>query len=976
MVRAVRVVRSVHAKRFFICFAVVGILGGTFFGGVNKPVFGQVETAMDTVFARKVREYTTDPRFLSDLVDHLPEVPGIPSPRDYFGDIIGAPGVLHYTEEIYGYLAALAKASPRVLFREIGVTEEGRKMVECIIAEEETLKELEKYRRFLNQLADPRKISPEQAQKIIQKGKPIYYAMGGLHSPETGSPEMLMELAYRLATEESTLIREIRKNLIFIFVPVAEPDGRDRMVDIYQYRKDHNGVGPSLIYWGHYVAHDNNRDGFGLALNLTRNVLRSFLYWKPTVMHDLHESVPYLYVSTGTGPYNEYIDAITIDEWHNLAHEEVTELTKRGMPGVWTHGFYTGWAANYLMWIANTRNAVGRFYETFGNMIPETVERKLPRRSTSREWYRPNPPLRKVQWSMRNNTNYMETGVLVALHYVARHRQRFLDNFYRKSKKAVEKGRKEKPYAYVIPKEQRRYLAAADLVNLLLAQGLEIHVADENFRWKEPGKKGKEKKEKYRRGKKGDYIIRLDQPYRTLARILLDRQNFPADQRAPYDDTGWTLPLLRQVQCFAVNDSAILAVKMHVLADSVRVAGRLKGKGKYYLVNNTTEDHFALLRFRLEGVKVWAAEEPFKAAKREFAAGSYIIPAEGNPPGLYQKLASLARELGLEIVAVSRKPEVPTHEVELPRIALVHTWVATPQDAGWWRLAFDRIGIPYTYLAEQDLAHTDLSQFDVIILPRTWANTQRLIAGTTDVGDPIPWKRTEKYRHIGTIDETDDVRKGMGYDGVKNLARFIRRGGVFITEGSTCSFPIDVGLVRRVSIRRTQKLLARGTVLRSKIADPKSPITYGFPDTLAVYFNRGPVFRINKSVGNYLTPDWLKDEIWYKEVPRVVLSFPKKRLLLSGVLRGEQEMAGAPAVVDVPVGDGHVVLFAIRPFWRWETHGSHALVWNTILHWNDLRTGWPERKEEEQEERGYRPGDAVHWDLLLAPWMQQEELKQ
>ncbi|GAG52163.1 unnamed protein product, partial [marine sediment metagenome] len=96
-------------------------------------------------------------------------------------------------------------------------------------------------------------------------------------------------------------------------------------------------------------------------------------------------------------------------------------------------------------------------------------------------------------------------------------------------------------------------------------------------------------------------------------------------------------------------------------------------------------------------------------------------------------------------------------------------------------------------------------------------------------------------------------------------------------------------------------------------------------------------------------PDWYKDEVWAQEVPRVILSFAKKNLLLSGMLKGEEELTGTPAVVDVPVGKGHVVLFAIRPFWRWETHGSHALVFNTMLHWKNLRIGWPQRPPEDEE---------------------------
>ena len=247
-----------------------------------------------------VKEFTTDDRFLNELVDHLPQSETLPSPLQHFGNIIGTPGVLHYTDEIYDYLRKLAELSPRVTVRSIGKTEEDREMIEVIIADEQTIADLETYRTYLNRLSDPRMLSDSEAEEIITAAKPIYYITAGLHSPETGPPEMVMELAYRLAASESPMIQSIRENVIFVFVPVTEPDGRDRLVDVYNYRAAHQDVGPNLVYWGHYVAHDNNRDGFGLTLALTRNILNAFLHWKPIVMLDLHESVPYLYVSTGT----------------------------------------------------------------------------------------------------------------------------------------------------------------------------------------------------------------------------------------------------------------------------------------------------------------------------------------------------------------------------------------------------------------------------------------------------------------------------------------------------------------------------------------------------------------------------------------------------------------------------------------------------------------------------------------------------
>ena len=130
-----------------------------------------------------------------------------------------------------------------------------------------------------------------------------------------------------------------------------------------------------------------------MALALSRNMMGAFLEFHPTVLHDLHESVPFLYVSTGMGPYNAWLDPLTIDEWQKMAYVDVEELTRRGVPGVWTHGYYDGWAPNYMFYVANGHNSIGRFYETFGAGGADTGERTVPANSTSRTWFRPNPPL-------------------------------------------------------------------------------------------------------------------------------------------------------------------------------------------------------------------------------------------------------------------------------------------------------------------------------------------------------------------------------------------------------------------------------------------------------------------------------------------------------------------------------------------------------------------------------------------------------
>src|SRR4051794_3283109 len=375
---------------------------------------------IDEAYTRTIKDNLQDPRITTELVDHLPASDTVPSPLKFLGRAVGAPGELTYAKDIYRYYEALAKAAPsRARYFKVGTTEEGRDIVLLAVGSEDSIRNLDKYRDMLGELTDPRKTTEARAQQLLHTAKPIYYAISGMHSPETGGPEMLIELAYRLIVEETPFIQSIRSNMITFITPVVEVDGREKEVDTYYYGKKTGKPRPPLMYWGKYVQHDNNRDGMGQYLKLTQNITHNTLEWHPTVLHDLHEAQSYLYVSTGTGPYNNSLDPIQVNEWWLLAETEVMEMAKRNVPGVWTYGFYDGWVPNYLFWIAVTHNSFGRFYEvqSYGPDINKNL--RLPATTTSREWFRPNPPLPSISWGPRNNTNIQESALLIALNKVA-----------------------------------------------------------------------------------------------------------------------------------------------------------------------------------------------------------------------------------------------------------------------------------------------------------------------------------------------------------------------------------------------------------------------------------------------------------------------------------------------------------------------------------------------------------------------------
>jgi hypothetical protein len=966
----------------------------------SKKTQAAAPQKQDEEYTRLIKEYLQDPRITTELVDHMPASDTVPSPLKFFGRIPGKPGELTYAKDIERYFEALAKASPRAKFWKIGQTEEGRDQVLLAIADEATIRDLDKYKDMLARLGDPRKITGDEAHRIIHTAKPIYWADSGIHSPETGGPEMLIELAYRLIVEETPFIQQIRNNAIVFLTPVVEVDGRERMVDTYYYNKKLPQGAPRLplMYWGKYVQHDNNRDGMGQYLKVTQNFTRAILEWHPTILHDLHEAQSYLYVSAGTGPYNVSLDPIAIDEWWLLGETEIMEMAKRGVPGVWTYGYYDGWVPNYLFWIALTHNSFGRFYEvqSYGPDVQPNLQ--LGATVTSREWYRPNPPLPSIKWGPRNNTNIQESALLLAMHQVAGNRELYLENYYEKNRRAIEFGKtgedashRSVPNAWVVPALQRRKADAADLVNELRTQGVEIHRASNGF------KVGNVEVAT------GDYIVRADQPYRTLADMYFALQSYPTANPHPYDDTGWTMQYLRDVTVHPVHDRSILDQPMTLLTADAKAPGGVEGSGSTLVVENTGDNNLMAFRYKNQDVRMLVAEDDFDLNGRKLRAGALIIPDADRA-----RLEPMLRDLGLSAWAVSSAPAVKTHEMKLPRIGYVHSWSRT-QDEGWVRAALDHYGIPSTYFADQKLREGNLrARYDVIIFPHVGGTTQTMLAGITKTGSaPIPYKKTAATPNLGGIDESDDIRGGMGMEGLQELARFVEEGGTLITEGSTASMMAEYDLGGGVAVEHPQNLFVRGSILRARIADAKSPIAYGYDNSrdLPVYFNQDPVLNatanigapggfgfgfgggggrggapagpINGGAGQNVTPMAVPIHVSpldpadapaqeqaaaggrggrggrggaaggrgaaseNAEPPRVVIQFASNAndLLLSGTLAGGEALTNRAAAVDVPLGKGHMVLFALRPFWRWQTLGTFFLGFNAILNWDHLDAG-------------------------------------
>ncbi len=248
----------------------------------------------------------------------------------------------------------------------------------------------------------------------------------------------------------------------------------------------------------------------------------------------------------------------------------------------------------------------------------------------------------------------------------------------------------------------------------------------------------------------------------------------------------------------------------------------MQGSGGVYLIDNHADTALMTLRYALRDADIAVAEKPFDAAGRHFGAGAWIVRKVDNA-AFSTKIA----ELGLDAYAVAAAPDVAAHRIGAPRIALMHTWLTT-QTEGWWRMAFDKLGVPFAYISTQTVAREDnlRNKYDVILFapldmgdaPGGAGISQLIVNGLPLWGNPMPWKKTALTPNMN-IDQTDDIRPGLGAEGLAHLRRFVEQGGLFLAAGNVTKFAIDSGLAPGVSVTPPKDLKVVGSVLKGIVVD-------------------------------------------------------------------------------------------------------------------------------------------------------------
>ena len=811
----------------------------------------------------------------------------ITSPELYLGFRIGEDKKLADMIQIIEYFRMLDQESDRVLVQEVGKTTMGNPFIVAIITSEDNQKDLEKFRQYQQLLADPRKISDQEAQQIISEGKAVVMINCSIHATEIGACQMSMELAYDLASKNDPQTKEILDNVILLLTPMHNPDGIQMVVDWYNKNLGTKYEGSQMPWLYHkYVGHDNNRDWYMFTQVESRLTLKVHNAWHPQVIVDMHQMGSRgarLFVPPYVDPYEPNIDPILRQQVAMMGTFIATELTAQGKGGVAHSIGYDAWtpARAYHHYHGGIRILTEAASVSVATPITVKFEELAP--SVKEASVKMPLPWKGGQWTLRDIVEYDYAAAKAALTNAARLRENWIQNFYRIHKKAVT--RTEPPFAFIIPANQRDMSEAIKMMDVLKLGVVEVHRASESFvvdDYEYPA---------------GTHIVYMAQPYGGFAKALLERQEYPEIRetpggplKTPYDVVGHTLPLLMGVDVVQVDEP--FEVDAELLTELEKPKGKIAEVDSpygYSWGHATNDDMVALNRLMKKDYSVsWSAQR-FEANGKIYPEGTMIVEYKD---GLMEDLKSIAEELWVNFDGLWAKPGVMIHALKAPRVGLYKSWSAS-MDEGWTRWVLEQYEVPYKSVFNKEIKQGNLNEvFDIIILPDERENT--IIKGIPE--DSVP----------------PEYAGGIGEVGVKNLTEFVKNGGTVITLNGAADFAIKhfhLGVENSVSGLSRTEFFVPGSILKV-INDTSHPIAYGYERDTALFFRRSPVFVVNEG--------------------HSIVRYPT-HTLLSGWVTGEKHLAGKSAIVDIPYGEGKIILIGFPVLYRGQSHGTFRYLFNAIL---------------------------------------------
>lgn len=885
-----------------------------------------------------------------------------PSPREFLGHEVGADHFLADYGQLVAYWRELAARSDRLVLEDIGPTSYGQTMWMAIVSSPANLERREHYRRIAERLCRARDEDPAVVAALAEEGRAIVWIDAGMHATEAVAAQNILELVWRMVSRDDPEVRRILENVILLVCP-ANPDGMEMIAKAYMATRRVGGI---PVLYQRYVGHDNNRDFYACNQIETTNINR-VLYrrWYPQIVYNHHQSAPrgtIIFTPPFRDPFNYNVDPLVIRGIELVAAHMNHRFATEGKAGVISRSGapYSTWWNGGLRTTAYFHNMIGILTESFGRPGPTRVVQTLDLRLPYGDY--PMPVGTQV-WHARQTIEYLQTANFAVLDFAARYSRELLQNIWKMGRNAiragsedhwtvtprlvelarewreqarrkaaeaadggeaaeggVDAGRAPDPFTdpalrdarvYVLPRDRGDRGAAVRLVAALIKNGVEVHRAVEPLH------------AAGRTYPAGSFVVRAAQAFRAHVRDMFEPQWYPEDRGSkgdpvrPYDAAGWTL-----------------AMQMDVTFDRLfeEVQGRLE-----LLEEPPRRAPGAFVESRRGWVLDRRDVDAYRAANRLLAAGERLLAAPGDPKiyvlagqGTATRVRKVVEDTGVSARELTSRPR-RARALRRARIGLFDVYggdIAT----GWTQWVLEHYEFPVRRVFGRRIAEGDLRRdFDVLMFQ----------TGLPAPGGREPVGRASRRRRQPLTNEqvraivralppfedwstVEDRRVRLEKDRVfVVLRRFVEEGGVLLAFGRQATavaagldLPVEEGIWIEKEGRRRRAgpadFYVPGSLVGMEVYDR------GAPRQLAVMFRRSPVFSLREGAPGMDRVD-------------VLARYARRDVLRSGSAVGEQHLAGRPAILEVRMGRGRVVLHGPDVLYRGQPIGTFKLVFDQLL---------------------------------------------